>query len=90
MRLWNWRSKVAAPASSLGHFRIVYPAGPIFGVTAESARAAEEIVCEEIFHNQTIPGFPEVVPLDIDQALKEFPGIARGKITARGIWFPAT
>jgi hypothetical protein len=69
-------------------FQLDYNLDTTFGVTAASAKEAEEIVCEEIFHNQTIPGFPEIKELSLHEVKKQFKGVALKKVKQKGIWFP--
>ncbi len=69
MKTWNIFNKTK-PQNDYLFFQIVYQGDMAFGVTAESAHKAEELVCEEIFHNQTILGTPAIEVLDLQSDKK--------------------
>lgn len=88
MAKWNIFRK-SKPKNSLLFFQVVFPGDMVFGVTAASVREAEEMVCTEIFHNQTIPGLPSSKTLSKDEVTSKFPNISVKKIKEKGIWYPA-
>ena len=81
--------KKTKPQNTLSFFRLVYQPDMVFGVTADSAAEAESLMCEQIFHNQTIPGFPKIEVLDLNQVKSKFPGVAMQKVKQKGIWHPS-
>lgn len=59
----------------------------VFGVTAESAQKAEELIFEEVFHNQTIPRFPSTEAMDLRQVKRLFPEVSLKNVSQKGIWY---
>ena len=57
-------------------FEINYNNEQIFGVTAINSEEAEAMVCEQVFHNQTIPGIPTIKEVNIKEARKTYKGIS--------------
>ena len=84
---WSFFKKKKKIDDGLKFFQVSFQDDNIFGVTATNATEAEAIVCEEVFHNQTIPGFPEVSTLTEHQ-VKKFKGVSINKAKLKGIWFP--
>lgn len=87
MAIWNLFKK-SKPGSNLSFFQVTFPDGSLFCVSAASALEAEELVCAEIFHNQTIPGLPEVEALTKAEVKDRFPDLPIKKIREKGIWHP--
>ena len=88
MKIWN-AFKKQKPQNNLSFFQVIYQKDMVFGVTAESVNEAEELVCEEIFHNQTIPGLPTIEVLNIDQVKNKFTKVSLKKLKQKGIWHPS-
>ena len=87
MKIWNIFKKPEMP-EGLSLFKVTYESNMTFGVTAASATEAEELVCEQIFHNQTIPGTPpEVEELKLSQVKKLFSKVSLQKVLLKGVWF---
>ena len=86
MAFWDIFKK-SEPQNKLLFFQLVYQGEMVFGVTAESESEAEELVCEEIFHNQTIPGTPVIEVLSVDQVKNKFTKVSLRKVRQKGIWY---
>ena len=87
--VWNVFKKREMDSTPLHTYLVDYKEGTVFGVTAETPMAAEEMVNEDVFHNQTIPGIPEVRPLDMKEIKKSYPTISPKTVRQKGIWFPS-
>ena len=84
MKFWKRRKK--EPENHLSIFLFTYQGDLVFGVSAESSQEAEAIICEEVFHNQTIPGFPNIVELDREEVRRKFRELNPKNIEEKGIW----
>mgnify|MGYP001545445748 CR=1 FL=1 len=61
----------------------------LFGVTAFSEADALDLIAEQVFHHQTIPGKPTIKPVPPFWKRRSLAiRIPRGTATKRGIWHP--
>lgn len=83
---WNFfkRSEVS---SNLHFYEVIFSDDVVFGVTAETGQKAEELVCDEVYHDQTIPGIPVVNELDFKEIKKKYTGASFKKVLQKGIWY---
>ena len=81
-----WKRRKQEPENHLPLFLFTYPGDLVFGVSAESSKEAEAIICEEVFHNQTIPGFPNIEELSREDVIRKFKEVSPKNIEEKGIW----
>lgn len=83
---WRKFFKKREADSSHRLFLVFFSEDQHYLVVASNSLEAEKIVNTEIFHNQTIPGFPKTEVLSKAELKKRIGIIAKGKLKKKGIF----